>query len=58
MVQDKRHRLCEWIKIKKQGSPNDSLRMVGIREVRKRNNCAPSSTEYKRDECVADWMEN
>ena len=37
MVQDKRHRLCEWIEIKKRGSPNVSLHMVGVKVVQKRN---------------------
>ena len=37
IVQDKRHRLCEWIKIKKRGSPSVSLRMVGVKVVRKHN---------------------
>ena len=36
-VQDKRQRLYEWIEIKKRCSPSVSLRMVGVKVVRKRN---------------------
>ena len=37
MVQDKSHRLCEWIEIRKRCSPNDSLHIVGTKIVQKCN---------------------
>ena len=37
VVQDRSHCLCEWIKIKKRGSPNGNLHMVGVEVVQKCN---------------------